>query len=136
MELESLDNLVNLFNDSSKGTIPNVSLPTPTTRTSVSYSKYSEHSKSVFPPIGSFGHSSFHPNTWKCLSVMECLRHPASFPRSRNKLASIEYYKIAYHKVQYLPPLYNGDVIFELLPSRVFASTSMDDMDTLYEVTL
>jgi hypothetical protein len=53
----------------------------------------------------------------------------ASFPGSRNKLAFINYDKIAYHKVQYLPPMYNGDVIFELPPSRVSASTSKNTMD-------
>jgi hypothetical protein len=56
----------------------------------------------------------------------------ASFPRSRNKLASIDYDKIAYHKVQYLPPSFNGNVIFELPPSHVSVSTSkiaMDGMD-------
>jgi hypothetical protein len=62
---------------------------------------------------------------------MQCLRHLASFPGSRNEVASINYNKIAYHKVQYLPPLYNGDVIFELPPSRVSASTSKNAMDSM-----
>ena len=49
-----------------------------------------------------------------------------------NKLASLDYDKIPYHKIQYLPLSYNGNVIFELPPSCVSASTSkntMDDMD-------
>jgi hypothetical protein len=41
----------------------------------------------------------------------------------------IDYDKIAYHKVQYLPPLYNGNVIFELPPSHVSTSTSKNAMD-------
>jgi hypothetical protein len=53
----------------------------------------------------------------------------ASFPGSRNKLASIDNDKIAYHKVQYLLPLYNGNVIFELPPSCVSTSTSKNTMD-------
>jgi hypothetical protein len=53
----------------------------------------------------------------------------ASIPRSKNELASIDYDKIAYHKVQYLPPLYNGNVSFELQPNGVFASTSKNTMD-------
>jgi hypothetical protein len=46
-----------------------------------------------------------------------------------NELASIDYDKITYHKVLYLPPLYNGDVIFEIPLSRVSASTSKNAMD-------
>jgi hypothetical protein len=44
-------------------------------------------------------------------------------------LASLDYDKIPYHKVQYLPPSYNGDVIFELPPNCVSASTRKNTMD-------
>jgi hypothetical protein len=67
---------------------------------------------------------------------MHCLRRLASIPGSRNELALVDYDKIAYHKVQYLPSSYNGDVIFELPPSRVSASSSenaMDDMDKQFD---
>jgi hypothetical protein len=62
---------------------------------------------------------------------MQCLRHLASFPRSRNELATLDYDKIPYHKMQYLPPSYDGDVIFELPPSCIFASTSKNTMDSM-----
>jgi hypothetical protein len=67
--------------------------------------------------------------TCECSSLIQCLRHLASFPRFKNELASIDYDKITYHKVQYLSPSYNGDIIFEFLPSRVSASTSKNAMD-------
>jgi hypothetical protein len=60
---------------------------------------------------------------------MQCLSHQASFPGSRNEFASIDYDKFAYHKVQYLPPSSNGDVIFELPPSQVSTSTSKNTID-------
>jgi hypothetical protein len=63
---------------------------------------------------------------------MQCLKHLTSIPGFRNKLASIDYNRTAYHKVHYLPPSSNGYVFFELLLNRVFASTSkntMNDMD-------
>jgi hypothetical protein len=60
---------------------------------------------------------------------MDCLRCLASFLGYRNELASVDYAKIAYYKVQYLPPSYNGNVIFELPPSCVSASTSKNTMD-------
>jgi hypothetical protein len=71
----------------------------------------------------------FHPKTHEYPSVMQCLRSLASFPRSRNELATLDYDKIPYHKVQYLSPLYDGDVIFELPPSFVSTSTSKNTMD-------
>jgi hypothetical protein len=136
IKLEFPDSLVHLSSDSSEDELPSCSLPSPTTHTPKTDSKCTEHSKSVFTPVGSSGHSNlsrppFHPNTRECPSVMQCLRCLASIPRSRNELASIDYDKIAYHKVLYLPPSYNGDVIFELPPSRVCASTSKNTMDSM-----
>jgi hypothetical protein len=122
MKLEKPDNLVNLSSDSSEGVVPKNPPPTSTVHTPISDSKYNEHSKSVFTLVGLTGHSNLsrppcHPNIREYPSVMQCLRCLASFPGSRNELASIDYDNIAYHKVQYLPPSYNGDVIFELPPS-------------------
>jgi hypothetical protein len=104
MKLESLDNLVNLSSDSSEGVLPNVPPPTSVAHIPISDSKYSKHSKSVFTPVGSSGHYNLswppcHPNTCGYSSVMQCLRCLASFSGSRNKLASIDYEKISYHKV-------------------------------------
>jgi hypothetical protein len=131
---ECPDGLVLLSSDSSEGELPSASLRAPIAHTSVSDSKCIEYSKSVFTPIVSSGHSNlsrppFHPNSRECPSVMQSLRHLASIPGSRNKLATVDYDKISYHKVQYLPPSYNDDVIFELPPSRVSASSSKNGMD-------
>jgi hypothetical protein len=110
--------------------------------TLVSNSKCSEHSKSVYIPIDSSGHSNFsrppcHSNNRECLIVIECPRRLASIPGSRRKkLASIDYDKITYHKVHYLPPSYNSDVLFELPPSCVSASISkniMENMDKRFD---
>ena len=114
--LESPNNLVNLSSDSSEGAISNIPLPTPAVYILVSNSKCSKHSKSVFTLVSSSSHSNLsrplcHPNICEYFNVIQCLRRMASFPRSRNELASIDCDKIAYHKLQYLPPSYNGDVI-------------------------
>jgi hypothetical protein len=136
VKLEKPDNLVNLYSDSSEGALPNVPPPTPVAHIPVSISKCSEHSKSVFTPTGSFGHSNlsqtpYHLNTREYPSIMQCLRRMASFPRSGNELAILDYDKIPYHKVQYLLPSYDGDLIFELPPSCVSASISKSTMDSM-----
>jgi hypothetical protein len=132
VKLEFPDGLVHLSSDSSEDELPSASLPSPAAHTPNTDSKCTKHSKSVFTAVGSSGHSNlsrppFHPREFP--SIMQCLRDLASIPGSRNELASIDYDKIAYHKVQYLPPSFNGDVIFELPPSRVSASTSKNTMD-------
>jgi hypothetical protein len=104
VKLEKPDNLEHLSSDSSEGALSNVPPPTPAAHTPLSNSKYSEHSKSVFTPVGSSGHSNlsrppFHPNTREYPNVMQCLRCLASFPGSRNELAILDYDKIPYHKV-------------------------------------
>jgi hypothetical protein len=104
VKLEKPDNLVNLSSALSEGALPNVPPPTPAAHTLISNSKCSEHSKSVFTPVGSSGHSNLsrppcHPNTREYPSIMQCLRRLASFPGSRNELATLDYDKIPYHKV-------------------------------------
>jgi hypothetical protein len=143
IKLEFLDGLVHLSSDSLEGELSSASLPSPAAHTPKTDSKCTEHSKSVFTLVGSSSHSNlsrppFHPNTRECPNVMQCLRRLASIPGSRNELPSINYYKIAYQKVQYLPPSYNGDGIFELPPSRVSTSASiskntMDSIDKRFD---
>jgi hypothetical protein len=62
---------------------------------------------------------------------MKCLRRLASIPESRNELAFIDYDTISYQKVQYLPPLFNGDVFSKLLPSHISTSISKNNMDSI-----
>jgi hypothetical protein len=54
--------------------------------------------------------------------VLPLVNRASFVPRSTStldKVASIDFYKISYHKVQYLPPLFNGNVLFEVPASRV-----------------
>jgi hypothetical protein len=79
--------------------------PTPAAHIPVSNSKCSEHSKSIFTPVGSSGHSNLsrppcHLNTREYPNVMQYLRCLASFLGSRDELASLYYNKIPYHKMR------------------------------------
>jgi hypothetical protein len=75
MKLEKPDNLVNLSSDLSEGAFPSIPPPTLAVHTPLSNSKSSKHSKSVFTPVGSSGHSNLswppcHPNTLEYPSVI------------------------------------------------------------------
>ena len=129
LKFECPNDLIYLSSDSSKGEISNVLLLLPIANTLVTNSSCEELSNLVFTPINSSIQSSFswphfHPTTRKYPSIIQSLRCLASIPRSKNKLASLDYDKIAYHMVQYLPPLFNGNVLFKLPPSCVSTSTS------------
>jgi hypothetical protein len=58
VKLEFPDGLVHLSSDSSEGELPSASLPSPATHTPKTDSKCTKHSKSIFTPVGSSGHSN------------------------------------------------------------------------------
>lgn len=71
------------------------------------------------------------------VSIMDCLKRLSSVPHSRNELSTMDVKVIKHHWVQYLPPTYNGNVIFELPPCRTSLSSSaarnLDEMDKRYD---
>ena len=130
VKLECLDNLVNLSSDSSKGAIPSVSLPTPTAHIPISNSKCNEHSKSIFTPVGSYGHSNLsqppcHPNTHEYPSIMQCLRCLASLPGSKMNYLLLTMTRllitkcnISHHHIMVMLFLSCPQVVSLLLPLR------------------
>jgi hypothetical protein len=68
VKFECPNGLVLLSSNSSEGELPSASLRAPIAHTPINESKCTEHSKSVFTPIVSSGHSNlsrppFHPNS-------------------------------------------------------------------------
>lgn len=62
---------------------------------------------------------------------MQCPRFLASILGSRNEVTSIDFDKITYQKVQYLPLSFNGNVLFELPPSCISTSSFKNIMDSM-----
>lgn len=50
---------------------------------------------------------------WLSRSVIDCLKHLACRKGSRNVFKQIDYTSVVIEQVQFLPPVYNGDVIYE-----------------------
>ena len=71
------------------------------------------------------------------LSIMDYLLRLASMHRSRNELSTMDLSTIKYETVPFLPPVFDGDVIFELPPSGPFSSASgaknLEGMDKRYD---
>ena len=98
------------------------SLPVPNLRRSPSI-------LSSRPPI--------HPNARKTRSVLEALRLIASRKGSKSELASLDFGSFQLEQVNYLPPQFDGDKIFELPPLLQGCPTlyrgDMDGMDKQYD---
>ena len=87
-------------------------------------------------------HSSFSvpPTTARVqprLSIMECLLRLASMHRSRNELSTMDLSTIKHETVLFLPPVFDGDVIFELPPcgpsSSATGGRNLEGMDKRYD---
>jgi hypothetical protein len=56
-------------------------------------------------------------------SILDCLKSLCATKGSRNALKKVDYDSVQHLKVDYLPPVFNGDVVFEF-PSTRSSSTS------------
>jgi hypothetical protein len=70
-------------------------------------------------------------------SILDCLKRLFATKGSRNALKKVDYDNVKHLKVDYLPPVFNGDVVFEF-PSICSLSTSshvkfMVGMDKQYD---
>jgi hypothetical protein len=52
----------------------------------------------------------------KCLSVVDVLKRPWVAKGARNAFRSLDYDSLDIRRVHFLPPTFDGDVFFELLP--------------------
>ena len=70
-------------------------------------------------------------------SIMECLKRLASMHCSRNKLLTMDLSTVKHKSVPFLPPVFDGDVIFELPPcgpsSSVSGAKNLEGMDKGYD---
>ena len=56
------------------------------------------------------------PHVLAKASIMECLKRLASMHCSRNELSTMDLNNVKHQRVPFLPPIFDGDVIFELPP--------------------
>ena len=87
------------------------------------------HSSLAVPPI--------ETHVVPSLNIMECLLRLASMHRSRNELSTLDLSTIKHETVPFLPPVFDGDVIFELPPCGPSSSASgarnLEGMDKRYD---
>ena len=77
------------------------------------------------------------PNSKPTFSIVQCLRTLSSMPGSKNILKKLDYNTLRIEEVNFLPPRFDGNVMFVLPPVGPSAShtkaKSMDGMDKRYD---
>jgi hypothetical protein len=127
VKVEKEDEVINILSDDSDGNSPSVAphiisrvdnsnIPNSLERTPTLISQPQPHS----------GHH-------QSLSVVDFLRRPWVSKGARNAFKSLDYDTLDIHRVEFLPPTFDGDIIFELPPMDTSAlhtgSKSMQGMD-------
>ena len=78
-----------------------------------------------------------HPQTLFWTSAIACLKRLAHRPNTKNVLKNMDYASVPHQVVDFLPSIYNGDIIFELPPIVVGATSSkaksLQGMDKKYD---
>ena len=59
-----------------------------------------------------------------CRSILECLKDLSNLHRLRNELSTLDLPTLTHKEVEFLPPVYDGDAIFELPPCQASSSSS------------
>ena len=69
-------------------------------------------------------HCQLHGSPIGRRSILKCLKGLSNLHRSRNELSTMDLRTLRHEKVEFLPPVYDGDGIFELPPYRASSSSS------------
>ena len=128
VKVEKLDTIVEL-SSKSKGESPTLICtlkPCPLQRGSEGKkrapSAWTIPSSSPLQP--SISQSPLHRSTINRTGIMECLKGLSNLHRSRNELSTMDLGALTHQQVEFLPPAYDGDAIFELPPCRPLSSSS------------
>ena len=80
---------------------------------------------------------SLHPQTLGHTNVVACLKRLASRPNTKNVLKNMDYVSVPHRTVDFLPSIYNGDIIFKLPPLAAGTNSSkaknLQGMDKNYD---
>ena len=77
-----------------------------------------------------------YPNIVQSVNILNCLKNLASIRGSKNKIATLDYDLLVHKKVHYLPPDFDGDIVFKFPsvcnPSLPYISGNLQGMDKRY----
>lgn len=125
VKIEPCEHTVHLLSDDSEDELPtrfpssNIPIPNPTVTCHTSHdtnSSQGSRPSTSRPPIP--------PRIDDYVSVVDCLKKLAARKGSKSILSKVDFTKIKTERVEFLPPMFDGDVMFELPPPGKYASQS------------
>jgi hypothetical protein len=110
VKVEQAEELITILSDDSDGNSPPVALPMtyPLLNSPLPESGQKSPSPLSHPPP-----SVYHQ---KCLSIVDSLRRIRASKGVRNVFKTLDFDTLDIQRVKFLPPTFNGDVLFELPP--------------------
>jgi hypothetical protein len=110
MKVEHAEELITILSDDSNGNSPTVALP----RTSPLVNSLLPESTQKSPiPLS---HSPPHVGHQRSLTVVDSLKRIRAAKGVRNVFKTLDFDTLDIQRVKFLPPTFNGDVLFELPP--------------------
>jgi hypothetical protein len=110
VKVEQAEELITILSDDSDGHSPPIALPMTSPLLNSPHPELGQKSPSPLshPP----------PNvcSQKCLSVLDSLRRIRASKGVRNIFKTLDFDTLDIQRVKFLPPTFNGDVLFELPP--------------------
>jgi hypothetical protein len=110
VKVEQAEELITILSDDLDGNSPPVPLPMTSPLLSSPLPESGQKSPSPLShPLSNICHQ-------KCLSVLDSLRRIRASKGVRNIFKTLDFDTLDIQRVKFLPPTFNGDVLFELLP--------------------
>jgi hypothetical protein len=110
MKVEHAEELITIFNDDSDRNSPAVASPIRSPLVNSSLPESSQRSPILLShPVPHVGHQ-------KSLSIVDSLKRIWASKGARNVFKTLDFDSLDIQRVQFLPPILNGDVLFELPP--------------------
>jgi hypothetical protein len=110
VKVEHAEELITILSDDLDGNSPIVASPIRSPLVNCSLPESSQRSPiPLSHPIPHVGHQ-------KSLSIVDSLKRIRASKGARNVFKTLDFDSVDIQRVQFLPPIFNGDVLFELLP--------------------
>ena len=141
VKVERLDPIIELFSESGEESpIANGQKPGPSVHMPCRHPevvKSVSATPSVSPCDSSLAVSPLQTHVVRRFSIMDCLLRLGSMHQSRNELSTMDLSTMKHETVLFLPPVFDGDVIFELPPygpsSSASGARNLEGMDKCYD---
>lgn len=137
VKIEPVDKVITLLSDSSDTDADDFVFSTTSIQKDVTFTDSSLGLQSQVPRPSCSSQPPLHPDFFEIPSILDLLKTLAHTPGCKNEIRSLDFSTLHVRRVKYLPPIFNGFVMFELPPLSPTADVKigrlLDGMDKKYD---